>query len=45
MSWAAVLMDDVHLYTEVQQHAAFNWFVNAQTSPALGAGGRPVATG
>ncbi len=29
--WAAVLMDDVHLYTAVQQHAAFNWFVNAQT--------------
>jgi len=30
-SWAAVLLDDVHLYTAVQQHAAFNWFVNAQT--------------
>ena len=29
--WAAVLMDDVHLYNSVQQHAAFNWFVNAQT--------------
>ena len=29
--WAAVLMDDVHLYTAAQQHAAFNWFVNAQT--------------
>lgn len=29
--WAMVLMDDVHLYTAVQQHAAFNWFVNAQT--------------
>ena len=29
--WAAVLMDDVHLYSAVQQHAAFNWFVNAQT--------------
>ncbi|HZY20394.1 MAG TPA: DnaA regulatory inactivator Hda [Ramlibacter sp.] len=28
--WAVVLMDDVHLYTAVQQHAAFNWFVNAQ---------------
>jgi DnaA family protein len=24
-----VLLDDVHLYTAVQQHAAFNWFVNA----------------
>lgn len=30
-SWAAVLLDDVHLYTAVQQQAAFNWFVNAQT--------------
>ncbi len=29
--WAAVLMDEVHLYTAAQQHAAFNWFVNAQT--------------
>ena len=29
--WGAVLMDNVHLYTAVQQHAAFNWFVNAQT--------------
>lgn len=29
--WAAVLLDDVHLYTAVQQQAAFNWFVNAQT--------------
>ncbi len=29
--WGAVLLDDVHLYTAVQQHAAFNWFVNAQT--------------
>jgi DnaA family protein len=28
--WAVVLMDDTHLYTAVQQHAAFNWFVNAQ---------------
>jgi DnaA-homolog protein len=30
-AWSAVVMDDVHLYTAVQQHAAFNWFVNAQT--------------
>jgi DnaA-homolog protein len=30
-AWAVVLLDDVHLYTAVQQHAAFNWFVNAQT--------------
>jgi DnaA family protein len=29
--WAAVLLDDVHLYTAAQQQAAFNWFVNAQT--------------
>lgn len=30
-SWAAMLMDDVHLYNAVQQHAAFAWFVQAQT--------------
>ena len=43
--WAAVLMDDVHLYTAVQQHAAFNWFVNAQGSQrwVLGAGLLPPA--
>jgi DnaA family protein len=43
--WAAVLMDDVHLYTAVQQHAAFNWFVNAQTQQigVLGAGVLPPA--
>ena len=35
--WAAVVMDDCHLYTAVQQHAAFNWFVNALSS----ADGRP----
>lgn len=34
-AWAAVLMDEVHLYTAVQQHAAFNWFVNAMT-PSVG---------
>jgi len=28
--WAVVLMDDVHLYSAVQQHAAFSWFVQAQ---------------
>ncbi|RZI78019.1 MAG: DnaA regulatory inactivator Hda [Variovorax sp.] len=28
--WVAVLMDEVHLYTAVQQHTAFNWFINAQ---------------
>lgn len=44
-SWAAVLMDDVHLYTAVQQHAAFNWFVNAQTHQqgVLAAGELPPA--
>ena len=43
--WAAVLLDEVHLYTAVQQHAAFNWFVNAQTRPigVLGAGALPPA--
>jgi DnaA-homolog protein len=30
--WAAVILDDCHLYTAVQQHAAFNWFVNALNS-------------
>lgn len=30
-AWTLVLMDDVHLYTALQQQAAFNWFVNAQT--------------
>lgn len=29
--WAVVLLDDVHLYTAVQQHAAFSWFVSAQS--------------
>ena len=29
--WVAVVMDDVDRYSAVQQHAAFNWFVNAQT--------------
>lgn len=33
--WAAVLMDEVHLYTPMQQARAFNWFVNA-ISPATG---------
>lgn len=43
--WAAVLLDDVHLYTAAQQHAAFNWFVNAQTHqrPVLAAGELPPA--
>ena len=44
-SWAAVLMDDVHSYSAVQQHAAFNWFVNAQTHQrgVLAAGAVPPA--
>jgi len=39
-AWAAVVLDDVHLFTAEQQHAAFNWFVNAQThhKPVLAAG-------
>jgi len=47
--WAAVLMDDVHLYNAEQQHTAFNWFVNALTprrgSPrwVLAAGAVPPA--
>ena len=38
--WAAVVMDDVHLFTASQQHIAFNWFVHAQTlqRPVLAAG-------
>jgi len=44
-AWALVLLDDVHLYTAVQQHAAFNWFVNAQTHQrgVLAAGDLPPA--
>jgi DnaA-homolog protein len=40
-----VLLDDVHLYTAVQQHAAFNWFVHAQTGHqwVLAAGERAPA--
>lgn len=33
--WVAVLFDDVHRYSTVQQTAAFNWFVNA-VSPVTG---------
>ncbi len=36
-AWDAVLLDDCHLYTAVQQQAAFNWFVNALST----ADGRP----
>lgn len=44
-AWAAVLMDEVHLYTAVQQQAAFNWFINAQTwqRGVLAAGELPPA--
>ena len=39
-TWAAVLMDDVHLYTADQQHTAFAWFVQAQSiqRPVVAAG-------
>ena len=39
-TWAAVMLDDVHLYTAAQQHTAFTWFVNAQTlqRPVIAAG-------
>lgn len=46
-AWRVVILDDVHLYTAVQQHAAFNWFVNATTPSdgqqrwVLAAGGMP----
>src|ERR1700712_4527010 len=44
-SWAVVLLDDVQLYTAVQQHAAFNWFVNSQSLQrgVLAAGTLPPA--
>jgi DnaA family protein len=44
-TWAVVLLDDVHLYTAVQQHAAFNWFVNSQALQrgVLAAGSLPPA--
>lgn len=44
-SWTTVLMDDVHLFTAVQQHAAFNWFVHAQTlqRAVMGTGDQPPA--
>jgi DnaA family protein len=44
-NWAVVVLDDVQLYTAVQQHAAFNWFVNAQTLQrgVLAAGALPPA--
>lgn len=36
-AWAAVILDDCHLYNTGQQQAAFNWFVNALNA----ADGRP----
>ncbi len=36
--WSAVVMDDVHQYTPMQQARAFNWFVNAINPPS----GSPV---
>ena len=44
-NWVAVLLDDVQAYNAVQQHAAFNWFVNAQTHQCwvLAAGTLPPA--
>jgi len=43
--WSVVLLDDVHLYTAVQQHAAFAWFVQAQALQrgVLAAGAMPPA--
>lgn len=32
-AWSAVIMDDCQTYSAVQQHAAFNWFVNALNAP------------
>ena len=48
-AWAGVILDECHLYTAVQQHAAFNWFVNALSSAdghprwVLAAGNLPPA--
>jgi DnaA-homolog protein len=44
-AWRVVLMDDVHRFTAVQQHAAFNWFVNSQTTgcAVVAAGDAPPA--
>ena len=48
-AWAAVILDECHLYTASQQQAAFNWFVNAISAPdgqprgVLAAGNLPPA--
>jgi len=43
--WAVLLLDDVQHYSAVQQHAAFAWFVQAQTLQrgVLAAGAMPPA--
>jgi DnaA-homolog protein len=43
--WVAVMLDDVQSYSAVQQQAAFNYFVNAQTEQRwiLAAGNLPPA--
>ena len=43
--WAVLLLDDVQQYSAVQQHAAFAWFVQAQTLQrgVLAAGALPPA--
>ena len=47
--WSAVALDDCHLYTAVQQQAAFKWFVHATSSAdgqprcVLAAGNLPPA--
>ena len=33
-AWEVLVFDDVHHFSAVQQHAAFNWFVNAATPGA-----------
>ena len=30
-AWSAVILEDVHAFDAPRQHAAFNWFVNAQS--------------
>ncbi len=44
-NWAAVVLDDVQAYSAEQQHAAFSWFVDAQTHQrwVLAAGAQPPA--
>ena len=48
-AWTAIVLDECHLYSAVQQQAAFNWFVNAVSSPdgqprgVLAAGSVPPA--